>query len=322
MPPKTKTAPEDPRLQVRVKMSPSLAAPIHYRVMCDEQINLTRERAFEFLELKTFDGERDVNEEWVQQLMNAYADGRFMWSHVLIATVVLNGDTYRINGQHTCWMRVNISGELSPPPRVRHVHYGVATMEQLRALYATFDQNKTRSPGHLFKAMVVGSAAAEGLPKHVLGFLQAGLKFWVEPSESRRKYVSPHELNTLVQVHHVNTFKLVGEFLKTHVGKFPAIKRAPVLAAMFATFNATPSKAFEFWETVSSGLNLMDKNEARYQLRNFLVTHRGGTVSASAGNAFIPSESLYRICVSAWNKWRKGEPVAQLRVTEKRQAVL
>jgi hypothetical protein len=43
-------------------------------------------------------------------------------------------------------------------PEVREMIYEVDTMEQLRALYSTFDQNKSRTPAHVFRALVVGTS--------------------------------------------------------------------------------------------------------------------------------------------------------------------
>ena len=59
------------QIKVPVKQrSASFSPPLKYKIASDEEINLTKARAFQFLELKTFEGERPVRERHVQFLFD------------------------------------------------------------------------------------------------------------------------------------------------------------------------------------------------------------------------------------------------------------
>ncbi len=303
-------------LVFQVRPALDIAEQLKIKVVSDKTINFSREKAFKYLEMDTFQGERSVNERHVQFLYNAWAGGRFMWPHVILATCQLNGRQYRINGQHTCWMRVNIENgffvKLGEEPQVREVVYEVQDEEQLRILYSTFDQNKTRTPAHVFRALMAGTPQAQDLWPSSLNKLNAGLKMWL--FEKDRHMVNSNDVATLVKEKHENLFRIVGLFLQSHDTDANFMKRAGVVAALFATFDKAGGKAPEFWDPVANGLGINDKTDPRYVLRDYLQTHGQGTATARAVRTslgFVGAEDTYRICIHAWNKWRKGEKASR-----------
>ena len=99
------------------------AESLKYRLISDELLSLTRAKAFEILEYDTFSAERPVQESHVQFLYNEWLAGRFLWHQAMVAHGIIMepgpGGTrvphvYRLNGQHTCWMRVNIPKDSEP----------------------------------------------------------------------------------------------------------------------------------------------------------------------------------------------------------------
>jgi len=87
------------------------------------------------------------------------------------------------------------------------------------------------------------------------------------------------------------------------------MKRAGVVAALFATFDKLGGKAAEFWDPVANGLGISEKTDPRYMLREYLNTHgqSKGARAVASTTMFVGAEDTYRICISAWNKWRTGE---------------
>ncbi len=306
------------KLVVKVKPPLDLAEGLKCEIVSDKPIKFTAAKAFEYLELDTFHGERPVNERHVQFLYNAWSGGRFMWDHVILCCCDYDKKRYRINGQHTAWMRVNIKdSDLKTEPEVREVVYSVASEEQLRILYSTFDQNKVRSPAHVFKALMSGTREAVDLWPSILTTLSAGLKLWL--FERDRALVSSNDLAKLASSDKYQPlFRIVGLYYQTHYDEALWIRRSAVVASLFATFEKSGGKAPEFWDPVFTGLNLADKTDARYALRNFLQTHKQSL--KGKGVEITSAEDTYRVCILAWNKWRIGQKVsAGLRTTEDRQ---
>jgi hypothetical protein len=304
------------RLDISTNIHLHAKAP-DFRVLEDVQLNFTRARAVEFLELKKFPGERDVRESHVQYLYNEYISGRMMWSHVIIATARLaeDGATYRINGQHCAWMRFSIPEEGDPSTaRVRWISYAVPTMEDLRALYSTFDRNAPRTVGHIMKNLLLGSKAADGISSYYLNKLTAGFKLWHWERDDATSS-TPAEVAAVITTQYAPLFQLVGEYIQANEKKWVQVKRSSVVAALFATFEKAPQKAIEFWDPVVTGLGLVEEKDARYQLRNYISSH-GHTVSK--GKMAVSQEEMFRVCIQAWNRWRKGELISVVRSTEKR----
>jgi hypothetical protein len=297
---------------VKVKPASGIADKLDYEIASDRRINLTREKAYAFLELETFQGERQVNERHVQALFNAYSAGRFMWEHVLIGLCECEGKVYRINGQHTCWMRVNIEKEIEAP--VREMVYKVKDEASLRAVYSTFDQNKQRTPGHIMKALLVGTQVADGIWPSLIGPLTSGLKMHLYERENTA--VSVADMAEIVNFKFSDLFKQVGMFYQSHYDTYYNIRRKACIASLFATFAAAPQKAYEFWTPVCEQLGFTGKQDPRWQLRQFIDSHK--MARSTSSGVFVCDEDLYRISINAWNKWRKNEPVTTLRTTDKR----
>jgi hypothetical protein len=308
-------APDNKEKVVSVAVRDVISAPLKYSVVSDTEVALTKEQAYQFLELETFEGERQVNERHVQNLFNQWAAGRFMWEHVIIGTCDCNGHTYRINGQHTCWMRVNITKDIDP--KVRVMHYKVNDAEQLRALYCVFDRAKSRTPSHIVRASLSGTRLAAELWPSVLDRLTSGFRMWRWDNYEEWNAIQPEDLVTLVEGEYNNIFRVVG-FCFQELYEWKYIRKAAIIAAMFATFSVSVKASLEFWRAVGAGLGLDDRNDARYKLRRYLEDKTQSKDGMSKKDR-VTSEETYRASVHCWNHWRKGTPiVAGIKLPNKR----
>ncbi len=310
---------DDKKLKFPVKQRvASLSEPINYEIVSDEMGNLTKERAYQFLELKTFEGERAVREQHVQFLFDEFIAGRFLWHHVLIASAMVKGEEYRINGQHTCWMRVNIEDSKAKenrPSNVRFVKYAVERNEDLRALYSAFDRNAPRTVGHVSRVMMMDTPAGRELPNHIISQCVAGFRiFFAEDWQSAA--ANPNELVAIINQSYAEVFNVVGHFVSRFRDDNKAFRRAAVTAAMLATFEKSVQASIQFWEPVCSGLQLNEKTDPRHQLRNWLFTH--GHTATIKGMEKVNQETMFRVCINMWNRWRKGESVDVVRSPDKR----
>jgi len=315
---------EDNIVKIPVKTkSSNFADPLKYKIVKDESSLFTREKAFEFLELATFQGERPVRERHVQFLYDEWSAGRFLWQNVMLASATHNGKVYRINGQHCCWMRVNIPMRYEPVKEAvcREMQYQVENDDQMRSLYSAFDRNAPRSPGHIARVLLIDTQAGRDIPTSYLNKLSAGFKIYFSDDWRRTQQqgiLNPNELAGIINKSYAEHFNLVGRFLAIHYSETEFIKRASVLGAMFATFEKNIQKSDDFWSAISNGLGLTEKTDARYQLRRYLETH-GHTIGSNIEK--VGQEEMYCVCLNAWNHWRSGQAVEVLRTTNTRPKV-
>lgn len=288
------------------------------RKFSDKQVEFTYDKAAEYSNLPIWEGERDVDSSNVERLISEMKKERFNWDNVVIAKCLYQGLIYKINGQHTAVARFAMPE--TPSPMVREILYATDQLGQLKALYSTFDRPKPRSNSHLTRVELAGSEAAEGLHGATIGLLSAGLKFWKYPDITDYKRIDPAEIAHLAMSDHSQLFNMVGKFyqsLDPDMAKL-LVQRRPAIAAMFETFSRYPAESVEFWKNMVEGTNL-NKDDARWHLRNYLSTANvDGRRSVKTGKVVVDSEDLYRICMSAWKKWKGNEKVAMLRTTSKR----
>jgi len=309
-------------IKVPVKQkSSSFASQLKYKVVSDTEVDFTKEKAFEFLELKTFDGERPVRERHVQFLFDEWAAGRFLWQNIILASARCEGLEYRINGQHTCWMRVNVPERQEPlKVRARIMVYSVENSDQLRGLYSAFDRGAPRTQGHLSRVLLIDTKAVDGIPVGLINQLISGFRVFFAPKDSKQRAMSINDWCGLIQNNYSDLFCISGRFLALHASEAPWVKRAAVIGAMMATFGKNIKASEEFWTPVFNGVGLQTKSDPRYQLRRYLETH--GHDVASTNIVKVSPEEMFCVSVNLWNHWRRGGSVTTVKSVGARPSVL
>lgn len=279
---------------------------LKYEILSDKIVLLDHARAVSYIELPIFAGERDVIESHIEKLRDLMARGQFNENLVVLSTAELNGVTYKINGQHTAW------AVFCMPPafklEVREIRYRVKSVEQIKQLYATYDQALARTSAHLTKLQLVNTPETEGLTSHIIQRLAPGVRFWLYHTDDERKRVSPEQLALRIRHEFADTFRRVAEFMVQYP-KARILRNRPVLAAILATYHKLPTRAEEFWGPVVGRLGLAEKTDPRYVLSEQLsgVTLNAGRRTGERKQ--VDPETLYTICIQAWSKWRNGEAV-------------
>lgn len=303
----------DRRDKVKIKQKTNVfAPPLKYKWASDDEIKFTKEAAYAFLELKSFEGERPVRERHVQFLFDEYIAGRFLWQNVILASAILpNGDEYRVNGQHTCWMRVWVPEKDEPvkDAAVRLTKYKVDDQHHLRQLYSAFDRGAPRTVSHIGKVLLMGTSCTDGIPPSLINNMIAGFRIFFSDDSRKRSQMSIEDVTSMIEHNHAAVFNVVGRYLSVHDRDSRWMKRAPVVAGMLATFGVTVEEADNFWGPVSHGLQLEEKTDPRYQLRRYLETH---TIMSFGGMPTSQNE-MYNVCVHMWNAWRNKEQVQVLK---------
>jgi hypothetical protein len=311
--------------KLNLKLTPHVAESLKARLLKDEPINLTKTKAYQILEYETFSGERAVRENHVQMLFDEFRSGRFLWHNASVASAVLwqkNGSAaptqrvFRINGQHTCWMRVSIPDDIDPPrAMVRELIYEVADMDQLRMLYSVFDRGAPRTNSHIGKVLLLDITTAAGIQPSYTPYLITGFKLWQwEKRQDQTVKGHPAEVAALLGDKFNDLFRIVGAFLQNHYSEWGPIRRASCVAALFTTFNKDPIRAQEWWSQVCSGVGFEQKTAPGLMLRNYMEAHNVKERELA--------EEQFRVIINTWNKWRRGELVSICRSTEERTKVL
>ncbi len=274
---------------------------LKYEILSDKLVTLDRVKAGEYIDLPIFEGERNVVETHVQRLYDEMRRGMFNQLLVILSTAVLKGVKYKVNGQHTAWAVAYMPESFSL--QVREIQYKVDSIEQLKLLYSTYDRLRPRSDAHATQVHLVGTDAAKDLWASMLNKYCAAFRFWYVESEKQRARLSPEQAAGIIQKEYQELFNRVGTFVQ-EFHPTDIARRMPVIAAMFPTFQAVPTKAPEFWKPVLDGLDLNNKTDPRYQLRDFLMKLANRNQS---GKRLYTAEDCFRICLLCWQKWRKGQ---------------
>lgn len=313
------TTESEGRIRYRVNADlpdiPGMKSP-NYTILSDRKVTLDHGKAFWYCDLPIFPGEREITNIHVQKLYDRMRRGSFNERIVTISTCRFEGVTYKINGQHTCWALVNMPDDYSL--QVREIRFEASTKEDLKAIYSMFDQNLPRTEGHLTKVRLVDTETTAGVHVSLLNGLISGLKFWLFESTNDRRRHHDEEM-TLLAKKHSQVFRSVAFILQDNKDSIGDVKKQPVVAAMMATYYKVPRMADQFWSPVITGLDLIEKNDARWRLRKYLAEHTTGATHRASTKKSASPEAMYRVCINCWSKWRKGEPMVMTPKATKRR---
>lgn len=296
-------------------------------------VELTHKYAEKHLELPAFAGERAVRQTHVDSLVQHMTRGTFHpeWVKLIacrcaeecpdIKGEILKPATqWRMNGQHTCWARLQMPEDYRCPVEV--VNYTASTLYDMRMLYASIDRVAQRTHQHIMQSYLAGTTAFNGYNKDILSAVASGLAHWQWGESETHKVRAGRDADALAYLLQTEYYELairVLDFLQANFSKDRQfLKRRGVVGAIFATFGKAIQDSNRFWEAVASGVGMTDANDPRLRLRTALV---GAVVPKGSDRRRYSAEDVYRWCVTAWNAFREGKSMLLLRVPEKRHAI-
>jgi hypothetical protein len=297
------------------------------RLLRRRNIEMTIEFANTFLEIPEFaigdeKIDRKLQEAWVIHLAREMIAGTFRWEQVTLATCNCEGRKFRMNGQHSAWARLYADEELSKVKGLRTpvqlLEYEAASEQDMRQLYATIDRGKPRNRGMVVTSYTSGTEEFPGYSKGVLRFLAQGLTWWLWATPDLRSLHTGDEVAMLMLRDHHKVCLAVGSFIReSKPADFRHLKRQPVIAAMFATFNKAPQVARDFWIKVRDGIGLTSKEDPQLTLRNYLMTASLAATRLTAGDGkIVDTEDMFKACLMAWNAHRINRPLKLLKPTQ------
>jgi hypothetical protein len=289
-----------------------------------KNVELTTDFANNFLEIPEFTIgdqkiDRNLQEEWVIHLAREMIAGTFRWEQVTLATCTCHGREFRMNGQHTCWARLYADEELKKVKGLRTpvqwLKYDAKSEQDMRQLYATIDRGKPRNRGMVVTSYLSGTDEFPGYAKGTLRLLAQGLTWWLWDSPDLRSLHTGDEVAMLMLRDHHKLALAVGAFTKdSKPADFKHLKRQPVIAAMFATYQKAPQIARDFWLKVRDGVGMTSKEDPQHTLRNYLMTANLAATRLTGGEGkIVDQEDMFKACIMAWNAHRIQRPLKLLK---------
>lgn len=285
------------------------------KLVTKKTVELTTELATSILELTEFSADRPLKNRHVSYLVDTMRRGTFHPEWVQLIVCEYAGRTYRMNGQHTCWTRIYFE-EVPKNWRcpVSLIKYSADNEHAMRMLYASIDRGAARTKSNVVVSYLYDTEDFSGVSKRSVRNLAEGFAMWHWDSQAERVKHDGDEISNILLNTHLSTALQVAEILEPYKNDYKHLYRASVVGAMFATFSKVPTIAKTFWEGIKLGVNLT-ADDPRLKLRNLLMTSsvKFGA-GANAGKASYNAEDLFRICIYAWNAYRKNVPIKHLKL--------
>jgi hypothetical protein len=271
-----------------------------------QTVELDEEFANNFMELAEIAGDRPLRTTHVIYLARQMEAELFRWEQASLITCICEGREYRMNGQHTCWARIEAKLPKHTRTPIQLLKYEAKSMQDMRQLYATIDRGMPRNMGQVVTSYLAEHPDFPNFNQAILRRLAEGLAQWLwEASELRKLHTGDERAYLLLTTHH-KTALAVGSFLRESRKEGGGhLCRGPVIAAMFATFAKAPQIAKDFWTLTRDGVGITSKSHPCYTLRNWLLS---AVISNSASPVVtgksVASNHMLWGCLQAWNAFR------------------
>jgi hypothetical protein len=254
-----------------------------------------------------FVADRPLRQGHVEHLLREMRRGTFIESLVTLIFCELDGVTYRMNGQHTCWAMTYFSDEADTTYVVKVQRWKAESEHDLRRLYASIDRGAPRTKANVVQSYLVGTDSFTGYTNRQIQEISSGFSLWHWESMHDRNMHGGEDVAHLMQTDFIEVCTRVGNvYRRWTTTDHKHMMRAPVIGALYATFQKAPRIAEEFWTVVATGVGIDSENDARHRLRNHLMTY---SIGMSPGKRSQSPEEMYRTCISAWNSFRDNREV-------------
>lgn len=284
----------------------------------EQKIRLDHATAKQILAFEKVPGDRSLVKNQVNALATAMQRNVFRGEITTAAVCFCKADgrVYRINLQHASHARLSLP-ETAKPVVINLCLYVAGSLDGVRAVYSQYDRNRARGKFDVLASYLTDRAPYTDYPIKLLNVVAAGLTWHAWPTSELRAVHGGDSLAAMMLGTHKDVTVRILELFKDKPGnEVWHIKRATVIAAMYATDQVDPDASREFWSAVQNGLGLTSETDARFKLRADLMVKRLKS-NENAGikryaAAQVSGEAMRRTCIAMWNAWRDGRPVSRL----------
>ena len=263
-----------------------------------------------YLGLPALEGERDINQDDAIQMGADMIGEKFLYDTQPIATVEVDGKTYRLNGQTRChaWILLN---DKAPDVRMRHCHYVVPTMRDAVEMYASYDRPGSSRKYHHVAGMVWREAGLrDDYQMKLLCLVAAAASFdkggCLIYAKSKIKGRARMEL----AIEYSKFLRPIRDVMGAQNSN-PHMWREAVVCAILQTHKVARGASQDFWTKVRSGEMLRDGEPASC-LRNWLLINRGNSGHGERAGPRHQAgfKEIYTKCIHAWNAFRRDDTTA------------
>jgi len=280
-----------------------------FTLISTETKPVTPELALQFRDMEASPTERDLDPRRVNHLKEKAIAGMlvsFNW-----ATAQLGNRTLRMNGRHSSTMLTELNGEF-PENAIAHIDaYKVDNEEGLALLFRQFDDRKSgRQP-------IDVSGAYQGLYEPLRGINKQLTKRGVEAVAWWRKQIEKAPAPSGDDVYSLMGETGLHDFLRwlptIFNVKTKEMEVTAVVAAMYATYNASTTGAHEFWSAVARNGISYDDNAPATVLDEWLKKLATKVPANADLISTVGAAQYYQGCIYAWNAYRKNMSLHDIR---------
>jgi len=277
-----------------------------YRLLSSEVVPVDRELVTEFSEMTRLPRDREVSQARLDFILDRVIKRDFHGSELASATVLEDGVTYRVNGKHTSMVLASLTDDdLSGLGLELWVkRFECDTMEDAARLYETFDSRMSVKSCRDVAMTYAGafnelSEIPASTIQHLVGAFAWGLK-------GERSRAGGIGTSAALLGDNIEFCLWYNELLGKNSDGSRKLRRSPVVAAMWRSWNKCKRDCQIFWELVrdenGDSPQCPDRTLARFLISR-TVNHGGG----ARGNQIVPPRQMLACCIHAWNAWRRGE---------------
>lgn len=276
---------------------------VPFQLVKAEVLPLTPLLAQEFQQMPGSPTERDLNPNRLQHLRRKAEQGQLVTFHWAKARV--DDMWLRVNGQHSSTMLCELNGSFPEGIFVHVDSYDVDGVDGLAQLFRQLDDRKSGRSA----ADVAG--AYQNLEDELRGTVAKPIgKLGIEAVTWYRRYIESVPVKIGDEQYHLFHESALHAFLKwlneLFSIKTPELKRVPVIAAMYGTFEKNEAEARTFWLQVTRGGKEFEDNDPTTVLDEWLKSVK------EEGSRVKPGE-YYRGCIYAWNAHREGKQLKDIK---------
>ena len=275
---------------------------MEFRLINSEVRDLTPELAKEFKELTPSPTERELNPARIKHLQDK-AWRRLVTFHW--STAKLGSKRLRMNGQHSSNMLCELNGKFPEGLKVHLDEYEVSDEESLAILFQQFDDRKSgRSAGDTAGAYQMLYEPLREVPRVAAKLGVDGVS-WFRRNVEGVAVPSGDEVYSLFRETGLHAFiRWIGELFSI---KTPELKRAQIVSAMYATFNANATEAQSFWTQVARGGVEYEDNAPATVLDAWLKS-----MKEEPAKDLKPAH-YYQACIYGWNAFRESKSLKDIK---------
>lgn len=220
------------------------------------------------------------------------------------------GSTYRVNGKHTSTLTSGMGLDAVQDLYAVVSYYECDTLEDVARLYSTYDsKTQSRTANDINQSFASCVPQLEGVDSRTIN-LCTGAIWYSQILEAYKNMQQAERAEALLEHHDfvVWVYDLLGRNTSGK-GKTAHLKRMPVIAAMYSTWNKAPQVAKRFWEAVRDETGARPEEPSRklakFLLLNSTLNMRG---DGKSGRYRVKEREFFVKSVHAWNAYRTDEP--------------